>query len=596
MRAALAALLLVCVTACDGGGGGSPSPNPPPSPSPQDPCASVTADAFGVSGEPSAPKPRGIDGDSRWRVLGALWTHRDARMRRGHTAAAGRTAATSADIGDIAVLQDEGDLILTANTYDLKNVGLRFTRNAAGGYDVRTTDAAFRSAAGSRVALGDDATLQADVPFAFPFYGGTERTAFVNSDGNITFREGDDASTSRDVPRLLTGPPRVALFLADLDPSAGGAVLVNAAADHYTVTWCRVRGFDSTDTTTAQVTLLPDGSVDMKFAAGITLPDAVVGLSPGKTGDFQPVDLSASGPTSGGTGAVGERFSDSPQLDAVAASTAFYRSHPDSYDQLVFWTDTRAVDDAFAFESTVANEIQGIGLDLFDFSRDFGSAGRLRSFTMMDFLGKYPEDPLHTFLGENNTVSVLGQEVGHRWLSYMRFRDHTGAQSDALLGRDLAHWSFFMDSDASVLEGNDIEDLGGGSFRTVGAVRRFSRLDQYAMGLVSPSEVPIFFYVASPTNLSRPRTSESAPEIGVTFNGTRRDVLINDVIAIHGPRVPSAAESPRVHRQAFVYVVGAGRSAEAAHVAKLERIRRQWEEFFGAATERRMRAETRLRP
>ena len=72
------------------------------------------------------------------------------------------------------------------------------------------------------------------------------------------------------------------------------------------------------------MTLLPDGSVDMKFAAGITLPDAVVGLSPGKTGDFQPVDLSASGPTSGGTGAVGERFSDSPQLDAVAASTAFY--------------------------------------------------------------------------------------------------------------------------------------------------------------------------------------------------------------------------------------------------------------------------------
>ena len=29
-----------------------------------------------------------------------------------------------------------------------------------------------------------------------------------------------------------------------------------------------------------------------------------------------------------------------------------------------------------------------------------------------------------------------------------------------------------MDSDASVMEGNDIEDLGGGSFRTIGAVRR----------------------------------------------------------------------------------------------------------------------------
>ena len=65
-------------------------------------------------------------------------------------------------------------------------------------------------------------------------------------------------------------------------------------------------------------------------------------------------------------------------------------------------------------------------------------------------------------------VSVLGQEVGHRWLAYFDFRDHNRQQSDALLGRQLAHWSFFMDSDASVMEGNDIEDLGGGSFRTIG--------------------------------------------------------------------------------------------------------------------------------
>ena len=55
-----------------------------------------------------------------------------------------------------------------------------------------------------------------------------------------------------------------------------------------------------------------------------------------------------------------------------------------------------------------------------------------------------------------------------------------------------------MDSDASVMEGNDIEDLGGGSFRTVGAVRRYSRLDQYAMGLRGRAEVPPFFYVAEP--------------------------------------------------------------------------------------------------
>ena len=48
------------------------------------------------------------------------------------------------------------------------------------------------------------------------------------------------------------------------------------------------------------------------------------------------------------------------------------------------------------------------------------------------------------------------------------------------------------------MEGNDIEDLGGGQFRTVDAVKRYSRLDQYMMGLIRPSSVPTFFYVESP--------------------------------------------------------------------------------------------------
>ena len=110
------------------------------------------------------------------------------------------------------------------------------------------------------------------------------------------------------------------------------------------------------------------------------------------------------------------------------------------------------------------------------------------------------------------------------------------------------------------MEGNDIEDLGGGSFRTNAAVQRYSRLDQYAMGLVPPSQVATFFYVDNPTNVAGGREADSAPRVGVTFNGTRRDVLIDDVIAVMGARVPSSTDSPRVHRQAFLLVVGRGRS------------------------------------
>jgi hypothetical protein len=603
-RSSLAAACAVLLTlgAC-GGSGGSGGGTPPPSTGggTQDVCTGTSAGADGLDSTPSrslaadltSRKKERTDGNPRGRLFDALWLHRSRadRILRPDALTAGRDAI---DVGEIAVVQDQGDLIESPNAYDLGNVGLRFTRNSAGGYDVGRIDAGFRTSLGTRLTLTDDDSVPVNVAFGFPFYGRNQQTAFVNSDGNVTFEQEDRASTDRNVARLLTGPPRVAPFLADLDPSTGGRVYANAAADQYTVTWCGVRGFESTRTTNAQLTLLPDGSIEMKFAT-VTLPEAIVGVSPGRTGDFVPVDLSATGPTAGGGGAVGERFAEHAQLDTVEVARKFYQSHPDNYDQLIIWTDIQVVDDAFAYEVTVANEVRGIGLSQFDASGDFGSAGRLRSYAVMDRIGKYPEDPLQTFLGENNTVSVLGQEVGHRWLAFLEFRDHRGERSEALLGRDQAHWSFFMDSDASVMEGNDIEDLGGGSFRTTAAVRRYSRLDQYAMGLIPASQVPLFFYVDNPVNVAGGREADSAPRVGVTFNGTRRDVLMEDIIAINGPRIPSSVDSPRVHRQAFVFVVGQGRSPDDAQIAKVDRIRRAWETFFDQATEGRMRAQTTLR-
>jgi hypothetical protein len=345
VRAALGALLLaLTLTACGGDDGGS---SPPPSPPAQDPCAAERQEAFEAQApadaSASVAKRGALDPSPRLRVLESLWIHEQATERRRSITTLGPVAATSADVGDIAVLRDEGDLIVPANNFDLKGVGLRFTRNSQGGYDVRQADAAFRTTLGNRLTLTDDDSERADVSFSFPFYAGSERTAFVNSDGNVTFREGDSASTDRSVGRLLTGPPRVAPFLADLDPSAGGGVFVNSASDQYTVTWCNVRGFESTRTTSAQATLLSDGSIELKYASGVSLIDAVVGLSPGQTSSFRTVDLSAQGPTGGGSAAVGERFSENADLDAVATTNAFYRTHPDSYDQLVIWTDTTVV-------------------------------------------------------------------------------------------------------------------------------------------------------------------------------------------------------------------------------------------------------------
>ncbi len=582
--------VMIFVTAGCGGGshGGNNGGSPPPGgTSAQNPCSTAAIeDEFATRAgdeERVRPEKTHLDGTTRWRVLEDVYAHR-AAVLRGEAVTV--PEPHGADIGNIAVIQDQGDLVLKANAFDLAGIGLRFTPNGAGGYDVRTTDANFRSTLGNRVRLTDDDSRAETVPFSFPFYGHGQTAAFVNSDGNITFGEGDSASTDRNVTRLLAGAPRVAPFLADLDPSGSGSIWVNSTSSALTVTYCNVPGFESSNTATAQATLLPDGSVEMKIASTTTLKEAVVALSPGHTGTFAPVNLSDAGPTSGGAGAVGERFADSGQLDTVAVARRFYQTHPDTFDQLVMWTDTRLQTTSFAYESTVKNEIRGIGVDVYDIASEFGSAGTLRSVVAMDALTKYPDDPTARLLGQNNTLSLLGQESGHRWLVFFQFRDANGNRSTSLLGRDQAHWSFFVDSDGSVMEGNDWEDKGGGTFVTRDPVRRYSRLDQYAMGLVRDGDVPSFFYIDSPANTNK--QPESAPvAAGVQVIGTRRDVLIQDVIAAMGARSPSAAESPRVHRQAFIYVITSATPA-AGQVEKLERIRTAWEPFFFEATERRM--------
>ncbi len=580
--------LALLAPACGGSNASGPSDNPSNPPVVANPCDAALNDPASVAlvAASAAKRHRGLGTDVR-DPLDSIWTHRIAAGRVGALSAAARDE----DVGEIAVLQDDGSLIVPANPFDLDGLGLLFQRNAAGGYDVSRTDPTFRSPLGDRLTLADDDATQRSIPFGFPFYGRSQTAAFVNSDGNLTFGESDTATTERGLGRLLSGAPRVAAFFADLDPSAGGGVFVSAGSGAFTVTWCSVRGFDSPSSVTTQASLLPDGSVEVRFGA-VSLDAAIVALSPGATGGFAPVDLRANGTSAGGTAAVGERFAAQAELDLVSASRRFLAGHADDFDQLAFWTDTRVVgEDTFAFQTTIKNDIRGIGKEVVDFAAEHGSA-RLQGLMVMDELGKYPEDPQARVVGEDTTLALIAHESGHRWLARLRFRDGSGQSSDLLLGRQLAHWSFFFDSDASVMEGNDIEDLGGGSFRTTAASLRYGPLDLYAMGAIGASSVPTVFFVDAPTGTARDR--ESPPRSGVTFNGTRREVRIEQIVQAMGARQPDFGQSPRLHRQAFVYVVGRGRTADAAAVAKLDRFRREWEPFFAAATGNRMSVDTRL--
>ena len=499
------------------------------------------------------------------------------------------TARPAADVNDIAVLEDNGDLILRANPFDLANSGVRFEPNGSS-YVVSAAGSEFRTPLGRAITLGDDDTATQTLAAPLTFYGRPFTSLFINSDGNVTFDEGDNASTARGLARLTGGPPRMAPFFADLDPSAGGRVYFNATSDTVTVTWCAVPGFELVETVTAQVVVQSSGAIEFRFGT-TDLGNGIVALSPGATGSFTPVNLNRAEPASGDPGAIGERFSRMQSLDLVAASRRFYETHADAFDQLVFWTDSPVIEDAFAFETTVQNAITGIGQEVFDAAPILGSAGVLQSVVNMDRVSKYGDAPSAKLFGEMSPLGILAHETGHRWLARLMFRNADRTVSDQLLGRQLAHWSFFMDSDGSVMEGNEIEDQRGGVFRTAAAPERYSRLDMYAMGLATEAEVAPWFFIDSPVST---RTRETPPTAGITINGTRRDVLIQDVIAALGPRVPSAGDSPRVHRQAFVFIRRTGASPDPQDLTRLRRIREQWPAFFTRATENRMTVQTSL--
>ncbi|HEY6547810.1 MAG TPA: hypothetical protein VI589_07880, partial [Vicinamibacteria bacterium] len=448
------------------------------------------------------------------------------------------------DRGHVAVLVDRGDLVARRNPWDLDGATLRFVPHSDSGYSLLRlgTD---REPAGGPLEVPAGGTVLVELTFDFPFYGRAQRRVFVHADGTLTFGQpGQGAQPG--LPDLLAGPPRVAACFAAFDPSRGGVITARLQADRAIFDWRDLPGAGQVNRNSCQAVLSATGEIDLVFGT-LEVPEVVVGLSPGQALESVAVDLSAPEPTRT-TGAFAERFSEAEKADLVAIARRFYRSHPDVFEQLVVYT-TRPLNpfpDTLAFELNVKNEVLGIGLETRDDAMDYGSALSLRSVVYMDGIDPYLEA---------DGLELLGHEVGHRWLSRLLFRREALPQG-ALLGRGGVHWSFFLDSDASVMEGNDIADRGGGRFETVGIAHGFSALDQYAMGLRAAAEVEAFFYVEAPDDFrpNRPYKAGTGPEPGVSFTGIRRDVRIEDVVAAVGPRAPSADEAPRVLRQAFILV------------------------------------------
>lgn len=559
-------------------------------------------------------------GTHRDRIVEDLHLHQKAaRQRAGRGGGIGLQSATAREprrvtraAGNLVLMEDADGVVSRLNDFDLDRRTLSFfpEGSPAAGYRIAAGgpgyDAAAAAAGTLLAGLGDDDAREIDLPFAFPFFGGTHQSVYVNSDGSLTFGRSDVSTLPRSLDRITAGPPRIAPLFRDLDPTrARDGVRVLTAAGQVVVSWVEVPEFSEGPRgplQTFQARLSPDGRIDFAFN-GIDTLDAIVAISPGGLqGETRVVPFSEGSPDLF-TGTVAERFTRVQELDYVLASQKFYEENDDAYDYLVFFNNfgLSPGPSTVAFEVTVRNFREGIGDPPADFGPVFGSPRRLQAVMVMGPLSQYPDDPNGIVASRaparDTPLTVLGHEAGHLFLAFASVRDPRDPDARPMLGRDGAHWSFVFNSEASLLEGNRICDreretcppglFGGSRFVTTATVEAYSPLDQYLMGFRPPWEVPDMFLVED----AGVSTSQM-PRAGVDFNGRRRDIRIDELVAAEGVRRPDHTVAQRHFRLAFVLVHRAGQEPSALELEKLDRFRREFDAFYRRASNERASIET----
>ncbi len=521
---------------------------------------------------------------------------RRASRRQSPGARAESSVPLSVDIGNVAILEDADGVVARRNLFNLDQQTLTFRPAApgatayafqmgAGSYD------AAAAASGTLTPLADDDFHEVPIGFPFPFFGQTYRNVFVNSDGNLTFVQGDNSSTDRSLGSMVAGPPRISPLFEDLDPSQSPVgVMVTSDATRLVVSWVQVPEFSSFGVglfQTFQVRLYPDGHIQFAYN-GIDTSGAVVGIGPGNLQGSSSVVSFLAGSTAVYSSTVAERFGGADEVDIETAAQKFFETHDDSYDYVAFINDEgiAAGYGAVAWEETVRNNRSGYGNVPVDDGAEYGSASRLQAVLNLGPLNQYPASPtdlipLRASSGYD-MLKLLGHEVGHLFLAYATVPDPNNPAAEPMLGIQLVHWAFNFNADASFMEGNRIQDNGpnaGPRFITTATVDQYSALDQYLMGFRAPSEVPPMFLVTG----NPPGFSTMFPQVGIMFDGGRQDIQIGDIIQAEGRRTPDSTVAQRHFRMAFVLIVKQGSTPSAAEVAQVEGYRSQFEAFYGQA-------------
>lgn len=240
------------------------------------------------------------------------------------------------------------------------------------------------------------------------------------------------------------------------------------------------------------------------------------------------------------------------------------------------------------FYVEVKNDVTGIGYqhhgaELFDLSPGTALQG-IAFLNDLPYWLTYPEELQTAFL----------HEIGHRWLA--RVHAELDGRDVDLTGRQGGHWSYFLDTQGSPLEGNAFPPDDPLRADSPAFPLRFSPLDLYLMGAVDAADVPPFRLIEPSEGLAaldcwgNPVSASSPPQTcgPLDLVGSTLELSAYDVIEAEGPRHPARMDSPQEYSVTFVLMTGKT-SLPSGRCHAMQALSEQLPPLFSRATGDRMR-------
>lgn len=188
----------------------------------------------------------------------------------------------------------------------------------------------------------------------------------------------------------------------------------------------------------------------------------------------------------------------------------------------------------------VKNDVMGIGISPFNFTSEFGSAGRLTGII------SFPNTTYY-----DGASSTYQHELGHNWINFLR---NTPFESG------IPHWPL-----SDLANGIMGYSPGGGQglqfpynlvkqgddtwlVETRTGAPEFSDMELYLMGFMTPAAVSTHIVFNNQSQTASPGTMLMGPVTTVT---------VNDLISALGQRVPNSTSSPKQFRIGTIIISNA---------------------------------------